>query len=81
MTLEDQGQEQQKQQQEEQQQKEEEELLPPENGDVYCEDDGAYIGAYERIEARSIPIELSLFHKGLWFIYKLDRKETQENEG
>lgn len=51
-------------------------------GDTFCEEDGQYVGAYSPLEngTGSIPIELSIFHKGYWFIYKLERKEKVDGD-
>lgn len=52
------------------------ESLPATDGDVFCEDDGAYIGEYTT--ETGPPLELCFQYKGHFFIYKLDRKEKIE---
>ena len=47
------------------------------DGDVFCEEDGAYIGQYEEIDKQSLPVEISMYYKGFFYVYKLDRKEQQ----
>lgn len=57
---------------------EEVQTIPSTDGDVYCEDDGAYIGDYTTKSGP--PIELAFQYKGHFFIYKLDRKEKIDDE-
>ena len=56
------------------------ELVDPEQYDVYCQDDGSYIGDYKAAEKSGPPLELSFLYKGHWLIYKLNRKEKEEDE-
>ena len=54
-----------------------------ENGDVYDEDSGDYLGTIEPIVSpttNKITLELAVFHAGEWYIYKLDRKYEHEQE-
>jgi hypothetical protein len=61
-------------------------LTAPENGDIYEETTGDYLGQLEPITAPGHPIilELAIFHNGDFYVYKLDRKykatEEEKNE-
>lgn len=53
-----------------------------EEGDIYNEETGKHIGAIDTNDLSTtinlFPLEISVLFQGQWFIYKLDRREANE---
>lgn len=51
-----------------------------ENGDAFDEDTGNSVGSVCADNGIAMPVNISVFRDGYWYVYKVDRKYEHEEE-